>query len=494
MPLTDAELLELETLLRQKEIDLAQKGFIDFAKLNAPGFKFTDFHAVYYAILDLFAKGKIKKLIITVPPQHGKSFGSTKLLPAYILGTRPQSQIAITSYSATQARKFNRDIQRTIDSEVYREVFPKIKLAKSKYNEDKQSGEIQTADEFHISGFHGSLKSVGRGGALTGNPVDILILDDLYKDAAEANSPIIRDAVEQFYISVADTRLHNDSQQLIVFTRWHEDDLIGWIEKKQKVITIKQWSDLENIPDNAWVKLNFEAIKETEPTEIDPRIKGEALFPERHSIDKLKASRELDAENFNCLYQGNPMNSKGRLYQNPFKTYDELPELLQIKNYTDTADTGDDYLCSINYGLPLDQTDKHAYILDVIFTTEPMEVTEPLTASMLNKWHVSFADIESNSGGRSFARTMEQKTNTYINAFYQNQNKISRIFSNSNKVNDEIVFPANWAIRWPEFYNHVTRFKKKIEANKHDDGVDVLTGIVEKKNENFDDEIIYHND
>jgi hypothetical protein len=238
--LTDEELLELEKLLRERDVENARDDFKEFAKIIKPDFTFDEgFHAVYYYILDLFSKGRIKKLIITIPPQHGKSVGSTRLLPSYILGKKPDSQIAIVSYSGVLARKFNLDIQRTIDSKEYREVFPKIKLGKSRYNENKQSGEIQTSSEFKISGHEGSLKTLGRGGGLTGNPVDILIMDDLYKDSKEGNSPVIRDVVEQFYISVADTRLHNDSQQLIVFTRWHEDDLIGWIEKKQEVIEAK---------------------------------------------------------------------------------------------------------------------------------------------------------------------------------------------------------------------------------------------------------------
>lgn len=497
MNLTDDELNELHALLKLREYERAQRSFVDFAKLlSPPDWNFDKgFHKVYYTILELFAKGLIKKLIITVPPQHGKSEGSTRLLPAFIFGQRPNANIAVVSYAATQAQKFNRQIQRTIDDENYYGVFPQVKLAKSRSNENKSQNEIQTASEFHIAKYRGSLKSIGRSGGLTGNPVDILIMDDLYKDDMEGNSPVIREAVKDFYITVADTRLHNESQQLIVFTRWHQDDLIGFIERKQPFKEINSLSDLDDLDPETWVKINFEAIKTGEKTELDPREKGEALFPERHSIEKLMRSRSLDPDKFNCLYQGNPRGTKGLLYPNEFKTYNELPELVQVKNYTDTAEGGNDYLCSITYGLPLDLMDEHIYILDVIFSDENPDITENKVAKALNAYFVSEADIESNSGGKAFARNVAKMVRyTEINELYQSGNKESRIISNRAKVNRVIVFPKNWDMRFADFYDHIRNLKKNFKSNKHDDGADVLTGIVERRDSQKDYDIEIHND
>ena len=171
-----------------------------------------------------------------------------------------------------------------------------------------------------------------------------------------------------------------------------------------------------------------------------------------------------------------------------FKTYTELPNLKIIKNYTDTADTGKDYLCSIVYGIPLSSIDEHKYVIDVLFSNEAMEVTEPLTAKLLNKNKVSKAIIESNNGGRGFSRNVKKliKNNKYwrtvIGWFYQSNNKEARIFSESASVNNQIVFPDDWHIRWPEFYNHITTYKKIFKDNKFDDGADVLTGIIEQEN------------
>jgi predicted phage terminase large subunit-like protein len=112
-----------------------------------------------------------------------------------------------------------------------------------------------------------------------------------------------------------------------------------------------------------------------------------------------------------------------------------------------------------------------------------MEVTEPLVAGGLLKNGVSYADIESNNGGRGFARKIDEMTGIKcaVSWFYQNTNKESRIISNAASVMQTIVFPDDWHIRWPEFYDHVTMFKRSFKANKHDDAPDVLTGIFEHR-------------
>ena len=228
--------------------------------------------------------------------------------------------------------------------------------------------------------------------------------------------------------------------------------------------------------------MNFEAIKESEPTPIDPREKQTALWESMHSLDSLLSAKSMDVEKFKCLYQGDPESSEGMLYSK-FKTYKELPELKIIKNYTDTADTGKDKLCSINYGIPLSKTDQHIYILDVLYTDDPMEITEPLTIDLLNKRMVNIAKIESNNGGRGFARVVEKGVKTNITWFHQSANKEARIFSNSASVNNRVVMPNDWYLRWTDFYNDVVKYKKLFKANKFDDAPDTLTGIVEEESQ-----------
>ena len=480
--LSEQEVKELDTLLFQRELSQSRKHLLNFTKTTFPIFDAQLFHKKYYTLLDEFAKGRIKNLIITMPPQHGKSEGSTRRLPSYMLGLNPNLKIAVASYNTTFASKFNRDIQRIIDTPLYHKIFPKTTLNSSNVV-TVSSNYLRNSLEFEIVNEVGGLKSVGRGGALTGSKVDVMIMDDLYKDYMEGNSPIIRDSVWDWYTSVVTTRLHNDSQQLIVFTRWHEDDLIGRLEQFGKVKEIKDIEEVYTIElkHDEWFKVNFEAIKESEPTQIDPREKGEPLWENMHSKEGLLSSKGMDIEKFECLYQGNPKSAEGMMYSR-FKTYEELPELKIVKNYTDTADTGQDKLCSIVYGLALSSSDKHIYILDVLYTDKPMEITEPLTIDLLNKHNVNVSNIESNNGGRSFARVVERGVKTNVQWFHQSNNKEARIFSNSATVNNRIVMPKDWFLRWPDFYSDVTKYKKLFKANKFDDAPDTLTGIVEMEN------------
>ena len=450
--------------------------FEEFSLKMYPFLELQPFHRVYYSLLHKFALGELKRLVITMPPQHGKSVGATTLLPAYILGLAPDERVAVASYSSSLASRFNRRVQRIIDSKEYSEIFPETRLKQG----TKPPGYIRTSDEAEIVGHEGSIISVGREGALTGNRVDCFILDDLYKDAIEANSPIIRQNCWEWYTSVVKTRMHNLSRELIVFTRWHEEDLIGSLIKLEPMVEFRSWSDLESLKDGVWLHLNFEALKSSPWSEIDPRGEGEALWPERQSRELLLAKRRLDPLRFESMYQGHPSSNEGLLYGDNFLTYEELPqEIVRRANYTDTADAGDDYLCSVSYRVDADGV---IYITDVVYSRESMEVTEEEVARMLERSQTLEALVESNNGGRGFARALQRLCRgVKIGWFHQSSNKQARILSHSATVLHSLRFPLSWRQLWPEFYAHLTTYRRHFKANRWHDAADVLTGIVEQE-------------
>ena len=462
--------------MNSKESITAKYPFIDFALRVYPFIELTPFHLTYYRVLEAYAEGRIRKLIVSVPPQHGKSVGASTLLPAYMLGLDPDMRIAIASYSGTLASKFNRRIQRIIESKEYAEIFPETTIKQG----TKPPGYIRTSDEVEIIGHKGELISVGREGSLTGNRVDCFILDDLYKDAMEAQSPVVRSNCWEWYTSVVRTRMHNASRELIVFTRWHEEDLIGRLMATESMRVLNTFDDIDKVEDDEWLYLNFEALKASPPTEIDPRSEGEALWPEQQDRRLLLKKRRLDAQQFEAMYQGHPTSREGLLYSDSFATYKHLPqEIIKRGNYTDTADTGSDYLCSICYVV---DSDGMVYITDVVYTQEPMEVSEKLVAAMLTKSDCRIAYIESNNGGRGFARALQRQVpKTKIEWFHQSGNKEARIFSNSATALHTLRMPKDWHLRWPEFYAHLTTFKRLFKANVHDDAADAITGIVERE-------------
>ncbi len=449
---------------------------IDYSQSVMPFIEFEEFHLAYYRILEAFAHGKIRRLIITMPPQHGKSLGATTLLPAYLLGLNPDLRVAIASYSASLACKFNRRVQRIIESKEYAEIFPETTIKKG----SKPPNYIRTAEEVEIIDHQGSLLAVGREGSLTGNRVDCFILDDLYKDAMEANSPIIRENCLEWYTSVVRTRTHNDSSELIVFTRWHEEDLIGSICQKEPWEPLLSWSQLESTSSGSWLYLNLEAIKRSPSSEIDPRTLDSALWPSRQSLELLLQKRALDPLRFECMYQGHPSAREGLLYGDNFRTYNTLPSsLLRHANYTDTADTGDDYLCSICYAVGFSG---EVFVTDVVYTREPMEISEPLVANMLIDTATSHATIESNNGGRGFARAVGKLApRVKIEWFHQSANKEARILSNSATVIQNLYWPEGWKQRWPELAAHLTTYRRQYRSNRWHDAADVVTGVVERE-------------
>ena len=452
-----------------------QENLLSFTRHTLPAFAPAPFHIAYYEVLTRFAMGEIKKLMITMPPQHGKSEGATRRLPAFVLGQDPDKRIAIVSYNAIKARKFNRELQRIMDDDRYYELFPQTLLAgQASYQEQgrRSRNYARNSDECEIVGYQGSFKTIGVGGSLTGEPVDMLIMDDLYKDAASAWSPVIRQNVADWYDTVASTRLHNDSQQLLVFTRWHMEDLAGRLLEQEGV-----YDPIEN--PQGWLLVRFPAIQNRPPSEQDPRAEGEPLWPERHSLEKLLEIKGRSPTVFESLYQQNPQPSQGLMYEE-FTCYTDLPSRSYSVAYIDAADSGADYLCALFYK----EAEDGNYITDVLYTKDPMEVTETTLTYMLQQHQVERCHIESNNGGNLFVSNLQQRSwdtgnrLTRFNPFHQNQNKTARIFAASASVQKLIKMPLDWKKRFPKFARDLTGYLR-MGTNAHDDAPDALTGTIE---------------
>ena len=452
-----------------------QENLLSFTRHTLPSFAPAPFHLAYYEVLTRFAMGEIKKLMITMPPQHGKSEGATRRLPAFVLGQDPDKRIAIVSYNAIKARKFNRELQRIMDDDHYYELFPQTLLAgQASYQEQgrRSRNYARNSDECEIVGYQGSFKTIGVGGSLTGEPVDMLIMDDLYKDASSAWSPVIRQNVADWYDTVASTRLHNDSQQLLVFTRWHMEDLAGRLLEQEGV-----YDPIEN--PQGWLLVSFPAIQNRPPSEQDPRAEGEPLWPERHSLEKLLEIKGRSPTVFESLYQQNPQPSQGLMYEE-FSCYTDLPSRSYSVAYIDAADSGADYLCALFYK----EAEDGNYITDVLYTKDPMEVTETTLTYMLQQHQVERCHIESNNGGNLFVSNLQQRSwdtgnrLTRFNPFHQNQNKTARIFAASASVQKLIKMPLDWKKRFPKFARDLTGYLR-VGTNAHDDAPDALTGTIE---------------
>ncbi len=270
------------------------------------------FHSYICERLQAFSEGRIKKLMILMPPQHGKTELSTRILPAFLIGRNPNLRIAIASYAGHIAANFNRSIQLNIDNEAYANLFPETKLNYSKIFSTNVDGYSRTTEKFEIIYKRGSVKTVGRGGSLTSEPVDIGIIDDLYKDRDEANSQTVRQSAWDWYVDVFRTRLHNDSQQLIMNTRWHENDVCGRLIEEE----LGQWEIIK-----------FEAIKTGDHSFYDPRKEGQALWEDRFSKEGILQIKSLNQASFNSLYQQDPKPNSEILVYNNWIEIQKWPEV-----------------------------------------------------------------------------------------------------------------------------------------------------------------------
>jgi phage terminase large subunit-like protein len=344
------------------------------------------FHEYICQKLTDFSNGKIKKLMVFMPPQHGKSQLTTRLFPAYQLGKDPNKKIVIASYNATLASRFNIDVQRVIDDMKYHDVFPDTLLNSSNVLKVSESA-LRNSELFEIVGYKGFLKAVGRGGALTGTPVDIGIIDDPIKDRAEAMSEVIREGLWSWYQDVFETRLHNDSQQLLIQTRWHENDLAGKLLKR----------------DSDWDVIVLEAIKENEK-DYDPRSFGEVLWGSKHSLERIQKIKETSPITFNSLYQQSPKNidDMGLLWNrdiiDKFRIK-VLPEKLKIVVAIDPAITSSSN--SDETGLIVvgkDSNDKGYVIEDASGRYTP-EQWGKLSKELFDKYDADYYVAEKNQGG-----------------------------------------------------------------------------------------------
>lgn len=307
-----------ELLIRQSRTD-----FSPFVKYIKPDYEMQWFHAYICAKLNQFAKGDVKKLMILLPPQHGKTELATRLFPPYLLGQKPDLKIAIASYGDSTASGFNRAIQRNIDNEAYNQVFPDTKLNYSKIFGTNYDNYSRTEHKFEIVQKKGSLKTVGRGGPLTSEPVDIGIIDDLYKDRDEAKSPTISESAWNWYVDVFRTRLHNGSQQLIMNTRWDENDLCGRLLVEEP---------------GEWEVIKFPAIRTEDINDYDRRQPGEALWPDKHSLEKILSQKKLSQVSYNSLYQQDPKPNTDVLVYSNWISIPQWPE--EIESVTWGLDFG----------------------------------------------------------------------------------------------------------------------------------------------------------
>ena len=294
----------------------ARRNLQDFICYINPDYIVSDFSRTVCSELELFysdaMQGLRPVLILGAPPQHGKSDIVSRYLPSWIFGKNPDVAIGGLSYGKDLASDMNRDVQRIMMGDEYKTLFPSSSLNKKRVvNVDVEAK--RNSETFEIVDHKGRYVSQGVGGPLTGKRLDIGIIDDPIKNAQEALSQTVKDGIWNWYITTFQTRLSQNSGQIIMATRWSVDDLSG------RIMDINPRAR----------SLAFPAISED----------GEALVPELHSLEKLQEQKEGMSEYFwSAMYQQNPVPAGGNIFKDAWwKDYTILPQISYRVIFADTA-------------------------------------------------------------------------------------------------------------------------------------------------------------
>lgn len=464
----------LRAAKRMLAIKQARKELIKFTKLTSPVPKEPDnsdvstyldakHHRAIAAALEEVEKGTPgwQRLIIVMPPRHGKSELSSRRFPAYFIGRNPYWQLILATYGEALAEDFGRKVREIMRSDAYAQIFPDVKL----------KDDSQAADRLEtVQG--GILHFVAARGALTGRGAHLLLIDDPIKGREEANSLLIRNRLWEWFTDDAMSRLMDDSARVVLIqTRWHDDDLIGRLTDPSNPCYSEELA-------SQWRVLELPALAE----ENDPmgREPGDALWPERFSRPYLEQHRTLNPRGFSALYQGKPSPDDGAFFKKDeivrYNKMSDIPDNLRFYAGSDHATSEKqerDKTCLIPAGVDKDGV---LWIMPNVWWQRKLTnvVVEAMLAIMKkNKplfWWAGRDHITKSIG--PFLRQRMRESNTFCS--------IDEVVAITDKMARAQGIQARMSmgmVRFPSFapwFGAMERELLKFPNGTHDDFVDAL--------------------
>lgn len=426
-------------LLRRR---IARSKLLDFTQYTNPAYEVASHHKLIADKLEAVERGEIKRLMITMPPRHGKSELASRRFPAWYLGRNHDKQIIAASYNSDLASDFGREVRNIVASPEFSKLFKTSLSADSK-----------AANRWHTDS-GGMYVAAGVGTAITGRGADILLIDDPFKDRQEADSEVTRQRVWDWYTSTAYTRLMPGGAIIVINTRWHDDDLSG-----------KLLAEMENGGD-VWDVLSLPAISNNTP-----------LWPEWYPLERLEQIRAvLPARDWNALYQQNPIPDDGDYFKAAwFGEYEELPQNLRYYGASDYAvtDGGGDYT---EHGVIGVDGSGNIYVVDWWKGQTTSDVWIEAKCDLIVKhlplcWFGEAGPIRRAVEPFMMRRMQEREAYCRIEWLPSISDKPSRARPIQALASmGKVFFPKN-AVWKSELMIQLLRFP----AAKHDDGVDVLS-------------------
>ena len=438
------------TLDKKKKVSKIQSDFLSFVKHMWPDFIQGSHHKIVANKFNDMAEGKVKRLIINMPPRHTKSEFASSLLPAWMIGRNPKLKIIMTTHTGELAVRFGRKAKNLIDSQEYQEIFD------TRLQEDsKAAGRWETAQG-------GEYFAAGVGGAITGRGADLLIIDDPHSEQDALNLAALEKAYE-WYTSGPRQRLQPGAKIICVMTRWNVKDLTGMLMQAQKEAKADQWELIE-----------FPAVMPS----------GEPVWPEYWKLDELQTVKaSLSLGKWNAQWMQNPTSEEGAIIKREWwKKWDKnaLPKLEHVIQSYDTAfmkkETAD-YSAITTWGVFRENEDKppNLILVDAIKGRYEFPELRRKALEQYKYWEPETVIIESKAAGLPLAFELRNMGIPVINFTPSKGNdKHTRV----NAVAPLFESGRIWAPLEMEFAQEVIEECASFPYGDHDDLVDSTTQAV----------------
>jgi predicted phage terminase large subunit-like protein len=424
---------------------LGRSSLLAFTRATFQAYNFTPHLIQLAAHLSAVEEGRTRRLLVTMPPRHGKSELCAIRFPCWYLGRNPDKRVVLASYAADLAQRFSRHARGVVMSDRYARLFPGVSLA-----QDSRSTEA-----WDLAGHRGGMKAVGVGGPLTGHGANLLIIDDPIKNREEANSELVRQNVWDWYTSTAYTRLEDNGAIVVVMTRWHEDDLMARLLEAQSQPGGDQWTIL-----------HLPALSDS----------GEALWPEKFSLADLERIRANVGEyDWSALFQGRPTPKEGAFFKvGLIEIVDAIPAQARRGRGWDkgaTAGGGDP-----TAGSKIAEHEGIWYIEDVVrghWDTAERDRIIRQTAELDGPSCMIWGEQEPGSGGKDSAKGFTMLLsgfNVMVQPSTTNKQERADGFSAQVNAGNVKMLRAPWN-------RVVLEEMRQFPLGKHDDIVDGLSGI-----------------
>lgn len=479
---------------------LSRNDLLYFTDYTFPKFRESWHHSILSDALNRVAERKCLRLIIQAPPRHSKTEMVSRRFSAYCLGRFPDIPIIATSYSASLASRNNRDVQRIMETNAYRELFPGTVIPRKG---GQKEGKKRTNEFFELVGTDGSYLSAGVDGGITGMGFVIGIIDDPHKNRKEAESLVMREAAWDWYTSTFLTRMDEENAAIVVIqTRWHEDDLSGRLLALAK----------SNPEADQWEVVNLPALwdKDSEPmrAEGDYRKEGEALWPIRYPEKYLHAMKASQGSyDWESLYQQRPFPPGGRKIKTEKFVYvnrDQVPASVRWCFFGDLAVSSKTTADFTVMGYVGYDSNGDVYLRDVIRHQKEWPDTKKIMLDTICRAHEPFpvtqmAGIEKAGQQEGFIDDLNREPKLValpltIQHLPVDKDKLTRALPWIAKVDEEKFHLVNGA--WiDDFITECSKFTGA--GDLYDDQIDMVSGgyeLVVSTYSNLTEMMVQHKD